>query len=50
MKRWLCDRHVAEDIHGPKVYTFTFLFVLSTVMAPITKGGERKEVQEGPAA
>ena len=50
MKRWLCDRRVVEDIHGPKVYTFTFLFVLSTVMAPITKRRERKEVQEGPAA
>ena len=42
MKPWLCDRRVVEDIHGPKVYTFTFLFMLSTVMSPITKGGKGK--------
>ena len=30
MKRWLCDSRVVEDIHGPKVCTFTLLFVLST--------------------
>ena len=42
MKRWLCYRRVVEDIHGHIVYTFTFLFVLSTVMAPITKGGKGK--------
>ena len=41
MTRWLCDRRVVKDIHGPKVYIFTFLFVLSTVMAPITKRRER---------
>ena len=35
MKRWLCNHRVVEDIHGPKVYTFTFLFVLSTAGCPV---------------
>ena len=46
MKGRLCDRRVVVGIHEPKGRTFTFLLVLSTVIAPKTKGGKGKRSKQ----